>query len=57
MDLIWLNKFRSLDEARERIEDWIRNYYNRIYVHSSLGYLSSEEYELKYYEEQIRNIA
>ena len=56
-ELIWLNEFGSLEEARERIEDWIRNYYNRLYVHSSLGYLSPEEYELKYYEEQIRNVA
>lgn len=56
-ELIWLNEFRSLEEAKERIEDWIRNYYNGLYVHSSLGYLSPEEYELKYYEEQIRNVA
>jgi len=55
--LIWLNEFRSLDEARERIEDWIMNFYNRVYVHSALGYLSPEEYEVKYYEEQERNVA
>jgi len=56
-ELIWLNEFRSLDEARERIEDWIMNFYNRVYVHSALGYLSPEEYEVKYYEEQERNVA
>lgn len=39
-ELIWLNEFRSLEEARAKIEYWIRNYYNRVYVHSSLGYLS-----------------
>jgi len=26
-------------------------------VHSALGYLSPEEYELKYYREQQRNVA
>ncbi|WP_181405992.1 helix-turn-helix domain-containing protein [Thermodesulfovibrio sp. Kuro-1] len=31
--------------------------YNRLYVHSALGYLSPEEYELKYYREQQRNVA
>lgn len=56
-ELIWLNEFRSLDEARERIEDWITNCYNKLYVHSALGYLSPEEYELKYYREQQRNVA
>jgi transposase InsO family protein len=56
-ELIWLNEFRSLDEAREMIEDWITNCYNRLYVHSALGYLSPEEYELKYYMEQKRNVA
>jgi len=35
----------------------ITNYYNKFYVHSALGYLSPEEYEVKYYREQERNVA
>jgi transposase InsO family protein len=45
-----------LEEAKERISEWV-DFYNHLYVHSSLGYLSPEEYELKYYEEQNRNVA
>jgi len=41
---------------KERIREWI-DYYNRLYVHSFLGYLSPEEYELKYYNEQKRDVA
>jgi len=56
-EMIWLNEFGNLEEARERIGDWITNYYNKFYVHSALGYLSPEEYEVKYYREQERNVA
>jgi len=55
-ELIWLNEFESFDETKGKIIDWIE-IYNRLYVHSSLGYLSVQEYELKYYEEQKRDVA
>lgn len=35
--------FRSLDDARRKIEQW-RNQYNRVRPHSSLGYLAPEEF-------------
>jgi len=35
--------FRSLDDARRKIEHW-RNQYNRARPHSSLGYLAPEEF-------------
>jgi len=56
-ELIWLNEFGSLEEARENIRNWIMNDYNKLYVHSSLGYLSPEEFELKYYIEKGKNVA
>lgn len=43
-ELLWLNEFTSFEEAREPMAMWIRNDYNRPYVHSSLGYRSPEEY-------------
>ncbi|MEM4134507.1 MAG: integrase core domain-containing protein, partial [Candidatus Micrarchaeia archaeon] len=55
-ELIWINEFSSIEEARERIGKWIEEEYNKRYVHSSLGYLSPEEYELKYYREQLSNV-
>ena len=35
--------FRSLDDARRKIEQW-RNEYNRARPHSSLGYVAPEEF-------------
>ncbi|MDW7999135.1 MAG: integrase core domain-containing protein, partial [Thermodesulfovibrio sp.] len=55
-ELIWVDEFSSFEEAKERIWEWIR-FYNRFYVHSSLGYLSPEEYEIQYYEGQRRDVA
>lgn len=42
-ELLWLNEYRSLEEAREAIRDWVE-YYNEFYVHSALGYLSPNEF-------------
>ena len=35
---------------------WIQEDYNKLYVHSKLGYMSPEEFEAKY-EERIRKVA
>lgn len=54
---VWLNEYRTLEEARERIGHWIEVDYNRRYVHSTLGYLSPEEFERAYWEEIRRKTA
>ncbi|WP_353687075.1 integrase core domain-containing protein [Thermodesulfovibrio sp. 3462-1] len=41
-EVIWLNEFGSFEEARERIGRWIEVDYNKLYVHSGLGYISPE---------------
>ncbi len=56
-EVIWLNEFSSLEEAREKIGRWIEVDYNKLYVHSELGYRSPEEYESLYYEENLRKAA
>lgn len=56
-EVIWLNEFSSLEEAREKIGKWIEIDYNKLYVHSELGYMSPEEYEAMYYEEELRKAA
>ena len=43
-ELLWLNEFTSFEEARERIGNWIDSDYNRLYVHSSIGYRSPVEF-------------
>ncbi|MCX7823734.1 MAG: integrase core domain-containing protein, partial [Syntrophobacterales bacterium] len=54
-ELIWVDEFSSFEEAKERIREWV-GFYNRFYVHSALDYLSPEEYEIKYYEGQRRDV-
>ena len=44
-EIIWLNEFCSLEEAKQRIGQWIEIDYNKLYVHSKLGYISPEEFE------------
>ncbi len=49
--VLWLNEFSSLEEAKQRIAHWIEVDYNKLYVHSGLGYLSPEEFENQYWGE------
>lgn len=45
-----------MEEARLETFQYIECYYNRIRRHSSLGYVSPEEYERKYWEERGRKV-
>lgn len=56
-ETIWLNEFSSFDEAREKIGQWIEVEYNKLYVHSELGYKSPEEFERLYYNGAIKEAA
>lgn len=47
-EIVWLNEFSSLEEARQRIGQWIEVDNNKLYVHSELGYASPEEFEELY---------
>jgi putative transposase len=44
-ELIHRRKFRTREEARRAIFDYIEVFYNRERLHSSLGYMSPAEYE------------
>ena len=46
-ELLWLEEFAGLDEAREKLSAWI-DFYNNDYLHSALGYRSPQEYERLY---------
>lgn len=48
-EVIWLNEFGSLEEAKEKIGGWIESDYNKLYVHSELGYMSPDEFEELYH--------
>ena len=47
VELIHRMKFRTRDEAKRRIFEYVEMYYNRKRAHSTLGYLSPFEYERK----------
>ena len=42
---IYANTYRDMEDLRAHIEEFIERYYNRIRLHSALGYLSPEEFE------------
>ena len=46
--------FKDLEGARLETFNYIEGYYNRIRRHSSLGYVSPEEYERKFVEERAK---
>ena len=48
--------FSDLEEARLETFNYIEGYYNRIRRHSSLGYVSPDEYERKFVEERDRKL-
>ena len=50
--LVWLNELGSFEEAEARIGAWIEEDYNRLYVHSALGYLSPEEFAQQWAQTQ-----
>ncbi len=47
-ELIYLEKFRTREQAIKRIFEYIEVWYNRERIHSSIGYLSPAEYERRY---------
>jgi putative transposase len=49
-DLLRRRSFRTKQEARTAIFDYLETFYNRERLHSTLGYRSPEEFERDYYE-------
>ena len=44
-ELVHGQRFRTHDEARSAIFEWIEVWYQRIRIHGSLGYVSPEAFE------------
>jgi hypothetical protein len=42
---IYANQYRDLDHLRANIAEFIDHYYNRVRLHSALGYQPPEEFE------------
>ena len=56
-ELIWLNDFTSFEQAKNALKHWIENDYNKLYVHSALGYVSPEEFEKQFHEKLVAKAA
>jgi putative transposase len=42
---IWANKYRYIDELNAHLEPFIDQYYNRLRLHSALGYKTPDQFE------------
>ena len=51
-ELVDRHVFRSKDQARLAVFDYIESFYNPIRSHSALGYLSPDEHEAAYHQRQ-----
>jgi putative transposase len=47
-ELIDRASWTSRDQARLAVFDWIERFYNRVRIHSALGYLAPDEFERRY---------
>lgn len=45
VELVHRNKFKTRDEAKRKVFEYVETYYNRRRAHSTLGFLSPFEYE------------
>ena len=52
-----INRYKILDYKHEYklVFEYIETFYNTVRIHSHCGYLSPNEYEDKYYSENIKN--
>lgn len=46
-ELIESGAFEDIEQAKSEVFSYIEGYYNRVRLHSSLGYLSPMEFELE----------
>ena len=47
------NKYHYLDELNAHLEEFIDHYYNRLRLHSALGYKTPEEFEAAWQPKQL----
>lgn len=57
VELVYLEDFFTREEARSKIFQYIEVFYNRERLHSSLGYLTPEEFEKNYWKDLFVNVA
>jgi putative transposase len=45
VECVYRTRYETRDQARAEVFEWIETYYNRVRLHSSLNYLSPEQFE------------
>lgn len=53
-ELVFLETFKTRQQAKQRIFEYIEIFYNRQRIHSSIGYQSPTNFERMYYN-RLRN--
>jgi len=56
-ELIHLHRFKTRDEAKQAIFDYIEVYYNRQRRHSSLGYMTPWKFKCQYWQKVMAKVA
>jgi transposase InsO family protein len=51
-----LSEYYNFTEAYEQMEQFLENVYTKKRIHSSLNYLTPDEYEKKWNEQQKKNV-
>lgn len=57
IELVEGGTFCSVDDARSEAFSYIEGYYNRVRKHSTLGYLSPEQFERRFEDQHLRKAA
>jgi transposase InsO family protein len=47
-EFLWLREWENLQKMTRELNKWV-NYYNRIYIYSTLGYRTPAQVEQEYY--------
>jgi len=53
VELVYCQQFKTREEAKSEIFQFIEMFYNKQRLHSTLGYCSPEEYEMQYWEKNV----
>ncbi len=53
-ELIYLNKYQTREEAQKSIFEYIEVFYNNQRIHSSIQYLTPDDFECKYYVSVVK---
>jgi putative transposase len=54
VELVYCQQFKTREEAKSEVFQFIEMFYNQVRLHSTLGYRSPNEYDMQYW---MKNVA